>query len=60
MKAGLHGKFPGLADQDLLNGDVRHTTDFRSVYATVLGRVLKTDPKAVLGREFPLLEVIGG
>jgi hypothetical protein len=34
VKAGLHGKFPGLADKDLLNGDVRHTTDFRSVYAT--------------------------
>jgi uncharacterized protein (DUF1501 family) len=60
VKAGLHGKFPGLADKDLLNGDVRHTTDFRSVYATVLGRVLKTDPKLVLGREFPLLDVMRG
>ena len=26
---------------------------------TVLGRVLKTDPKLVLGREFPLLDVMG-
>jgi len=31
------------------DGDLRYTTDFRSVYATVLGSTLGLDPKDVLG-----------
>lgn len=33
VKGGLHGVYPSLAD--LQDGDLRHTVDFRSVYATV-------------------------
>ena len=33
VKGGLHGAYPSLSD--LQDGDLRHTVDFRSVYATV-------------------------
>jgi uncharacterized protein (DUF1501 family) len=33
VKGGLHGAYPSLAD--LVDGDLRHTVDFRSLFATV-------------------------
>jgi len=33
VKGGLHGAYPSL--HDLPDGDLRHTVDFRSVFATV-------------------------
>lgn len=50
VKPGFHGRFPSLRAADLLNGDPRFTTDFRGVYAGVLGRWMGMDPSAVLGR----------
>jgi len=35
VKGGLHGVYPSLSD--LQDGDLRHTVDFRNVFAT-LGR----------------------
>ena len=55
VKAGPFGKHPSLTD--LVNGDLRFHTDFRSVYATVLKRWLQIDPEPILGRKFPLLPV---
>lgn len=46
-------------DLDLAqNRDPGFSTDFRQVYATVLQKWLRTDPKKILGREFPLLDFI--
>ena len=47
---GLHGKAPSLTDLDA--GDLKYTTDFRSIYATVLDKWLKTDSKKVLHGQF--------
>lgn len=47
---GLHGSVPRL--DDLLDGDVRPTLDFRCVYAAVLERWLSLSSRAVLGGEF--------
>ena len=56
VKAGLLGKYPSLAPEDLLNGDVKYTVDFRSVYAGVLEAWLKTSSAPILGRHFdPLM-----
>ncbi|MBP7276488.1 MAG: DUF1501 domain-containing protein [Kiritimatiellae bacterium] len=52
---GLHGTFPSLAPEDSPQGDVPHTCDFRSIYATLLRGHLRVNPIAVLGREFPPL-----
>jgi uncharacterized protein (DUF1501 family) len=46
VKGGLYGEQPSLSDLD--NGDLKFTTDFRSVYATLLKNVLAADPQQIL------------
>ncbi|MEU1398413.1 hypothetical protein ABZ403_20445 [Micromonospora zamorensis] len=46
VRGGWHGAAPSLTDLD--DGDLKFTTDFRDVYATVLERVLDTDPGPIL------------
>jgi uncharacterized protein (DUF1501 family) len=50
VKGGLKGAHPSLADLD--QGDLKHHTDFRQVYATVLSRWLNADARAVLGAAY--------
>ncbi|MFG3103612.1 DUF1501 domain-containing protein [Streptomyces sp. NPDC048182] len=47
VKGGFYGEQPSLTD--LTDDDLRTTTDFRSVYATLLRNVLDADPGQVLG-----------
>ena len=57
VKGGFYGEQPSLTALD--QGDLRYTTDFRSVYATVAERVIGIDPKAVLaGKTFPALSFV--
>ena len=58
VKAGLCGEYPGLAPADLFQGDLKYKMDFRSVYTTVLERWLKTKAEPVLGRSFPVLDLV--
>jgi uncharacterized protein (DUF1501 family) len=58
VKAGLLGRYPSLAPNDLFQGDLKYQVDFRSVYATVLENWLKTPSETVLGRAYPLLELV--
>jgi len=51
IAAGLHGTPPSLTRLDA--GDLVHTCDFRSVYATVLDRWLHAPSAEILGRKFP-------
>ncbi|MFN0055161.1 MAG: DUF1501 domain-containing protein [Planctomycetales bacterium] len=51
VKGGLHGDYPSL--ERLGEGDLIHTTDFRSVYATLLDQWLGCSSAKVLGSEFP-------
>jgi uncharacterized protein (DUF1501 family) len=46
VRGGLHGSPPSLTDLD--QGDLKFTTDFRSIYAAILGSVLGADPSVVL------------
>ncbi len=55
LKAGLFGQAPSLDPAQLDKGDLRHTLDFRSVYATLLERHLQAPSAPILGRAFPLL-----
>jgi uncharacterized protein (DUF1501 family) len=57
VAAGLHGVYPRLRDLDD-NGDLRFSTDFRSVYAAVLGDHLGLDPTPVLAGNYASDEVI--
>lgn len=51
VKGGFYGDEPSLTDLD--DGDLKFTTDFRSVYATLLQEVIGVDSKSSLGRPFP-------
>ncbi len=57
IKAGLLGRYPSLAPQDLFEGDIKYNVDFRSVYAGVLEGWLKTKSAPILGRQFAPLQV---
>lgn len=59
VKPGVHGSVPSLAAENLLNGDIRFSTDFRSVYGTILEKWLKTPALPILGNRFPSLDFIG-
>lgn len=47
VNGGFHGQEPSLTDLD--NGDLKETTDFRDIYATLIDRVLGNDPGPILG-----------
>jgi uncharacterized protein (DUF1501 family) len=51
VNGGFYGEQPSLTDLD--NGDLKFSTDFRSVYATLLDKVLGADPGQVLGQDQP-------
>jgi uncharacterized protein (DUF1501 family) len=46
VKGGLHQPYPSLTDLD--SGDLKFTTDFRRVYATLLKHWLNADPAPIL------------
>jgi uncharacterized protein (DUF1501 family) len=50
VKGGLHGTYPSLTD--LTDGDLKYTTDFRSVYATIVQDWLNGDSEKVLSGKF--------
>jgi uncharacterized protein (DUF1501 family) len=57
VKAGFLGRQPSLAPADLSQGDLKYTTDFRSVYAAVLEGWLQTRSEPILGRKFEPLQI---
>lgn len=56
VKGGLYGAYPSLTDLD--SGDLKFSTDFRAVYATVLDRWLGANSEQVLGRRFDDLRFV--
>lgn len=56
LKPGLYGAHPSLTDLD--RGDLKFTTDFRSVYATILENWLGAKSEPVLGQAFPKLAFV--
>ncbi|MCC6351942.1 MAG: DUF1501 domain-containing protein, partial [Fimbriimonadaceae bacterium] len=57
VKGGFHGPIPDL--NDLQNGDLKFSIDFRQVYAATLDQWLGGDSKTVLGEAFTPLGVYG-
>ncbi len=56
VKGGFYGEPPSLTDLD--NGNLKFTTDFRSVYATVLEHWLQVPSDAILNGKFPRLSLL--
>jgi uncharacterized protein (DUF1501 family) len=55
---GLLGAEPSLDPNDLQDGDIKYNTDFRSVYAGVLEKWMKTASAPILGRQFDPLPIV--
>ena len=56
VKSGIHGQHPSLTDlQGGGGGSLKHTCDFRSLYATVLERWMNIPSEPVLGDKYPLI-----
>jgi len=53
VEGGLYGKHPSL--QDLDEGDLKFTNDFRGVYATLIADWFQQDADAMLGASYPTL-----
>ena len=58
VQGGVYGEPSSLAELD--NGDLRFTTAFRSVYATLLEEWLSMPSADVLGASFPTLGIFAG
>jgi uncharacterized protein (DUF1501 family) len=58
VRPGLHGTYPSMTNLD--QGDLKYTLDFRTIYAAVLRDWLKTDPKPILGGDFPPVQLLRG
>lgn len=58
VKPGILTPHPSLEARDLDRGDLKWKTDFRSVYADVLGRWLKVDADQILGGKFKGLSIV--
>ena len=52
LTPGLHGAYPSLEDLDREN--LKYTTDFRRLYASLLGHAFDVDPQTVVGDFKPL------
>ncbi|HEV8083830.1 MAG TPA: DUF1501 domain-containing protein [Chitinophagaceae bacterium] len=53
---GLLNAMPDL--NDLNDGDLKHTVDFKNVYATVLNKWLGADDKEILGKQYDFMKFI--
>ena len=59
VKGGLYGEYPSLKEGDLEDGgDLLHTVDFRSVYATMLERWIGLDPAPIVGGTFEQMDFL--
>jgi uncharacterized protein (DUF1501 family) len=56
VRGGFYGDEPSLTDLD--DGDLKTTTDFRDIYADLLGRVLDSDPAPVIGPGHAGLQIV--
>ena len=57
VKGGVYSQHPSLDDLD--KGDIKFTTDFRSVYVTVLERWLGQSPSGIIAGTYSSLPVLG-
>ncbi|MEO5593542.1 MAG: DUF1501 domain-containing protein [Chitinophagaceae bacterium] len=56
QQKGVLNQMPNLAD--LQDGDLKHSVDFKDVYATVLNKWLKADDEKILGKKSAYLNFI--
>ncbi len=58
VAGGMHGVYPSLREEDLLDGDLHFQVDFRSVYATLAEKWLGLDANPIVGGNYEKLAFI--
>jgi len=58
VKGGLHGEYPSLEANKLLEGDLQFNNDFRGLYSTLVEDWMGLDAKPVVGGSFEKLAFI--
>ena len=56
VRGGTFGDYPSLTDLD--DGYLKHTTDFRAVYSTIIEKWLGADSRKILGGQFTPLKFL--
>ncbi len=60
VRGGLYGEYPSLTAANLVNGNMKITLDYRSMYATVIQDWLGVDAASVLGADNARLALFTG
>ena len=58
VAGGMHGAYPSLKEEDLLDGDLHFQVDFRSVYGTIAEQWLGLDAQPIVGGNFEKLDFL--
>ena len=58
VNGGMHGIYPSLEEDSLLDGDLHFQVDFRSVYSTLAEKWLGLDAQPIVGGNFEKLNFI--
>lgn len=58
ITGGLYGTYPSLKIEDLDNGDLAHTYDFRGLYSSILDDWMNMEPKDIVNGTFEKLPVV--
>ena len=58
VTGGLYAQYPSLEASQLEQGDLRHTYDFRGLYATLLERWLGVGARGIVGEEYEQLPIL--
>ena len=58
VKGGMYSEYPSLKAEDLLEGDLHFTMDYRGVYGTMVEKWLGLDANSVTGGNFEQLDFL--
>ena len=58
VAGGMHGMYPSLKEEDLLDGDLHFQVDFRSVYSTIAEGWLELDAQPIVGGNYERLNFL--
>ena len=58
VAGGMHGVYPSLKEEDLLDGDLHFQVDFRSVYSTLAEKWLGLDAQPIVGGNYEKLTFV--
>ncbi len=58
VKGGMYSEYPSLKAEDLLEGDLHFSMDYRGVYGTMVEKWLGLDANAVTGGNFEQLDFV--